>query len=153
MWQIASSSVRKFSVVLAPKGCSRNYPRGGDAGTLLSCGGRVFCWQLTCPKGGGWELTCPGGQGVFDPQWGRVNESTYVSRGSGGGLWLHVCPGGGGVWKKNWRTPQDNFWNSPHRRRAPNDPGTLKRQNAEKLKRKLGTPSQSRHLTTEHELL
>ena len=25
------------------KGCSRNYPRGGGAGTCLSCGGRVFC--------------------------------------------------------------------------------------------------------------
>ena len=34
------------------KGCSRNYPRGGDANTFLSGGGRVFCWQCVRGVGG-----------------------------------------------------------------------------------------------------
>ena len=35
------------------KGCSRNYPGGGwAAGTFLSCGGRVFCWQCVRGVGG-----------------------------------------------------------------------------------------------------
>ena len=49
-----------------PKGCSRNYPRGGGSQALF------------CPVGGGcsvdnvseeWGVgvTCPGGQGIFDP--------------------------------------------------------------------------------------